>query len=232
MLTAAHCLEDLVAGTARKAGSAVLVARDGGIVRRPLGRIELGKTDFSHHWIALGDEDPIDVAVMTIDDGGLAAWPTAPLPEQGSLLFIAGYPRVEGRADSAQTEAGYSLNFGTTAVSFGRLADRNDDDRPMCAVDEHQENWQLKAPCPAGVIGRGDAKTWTGVILRSPFLATYDTCNGYSGGPVFDAKGQLVGVNATVLSRFNPQERYDRSMRMVATSVAEIAKRLAWPSKK
>ena len=49
---------------------------------------------------------------------------------------------------------------------------------------------------------------------------------------MFDAKGRVVGVNATVLSRINPQEAYDRSMRMVATSVAEIAKRLSWPSKK
>jgi len=223
-ITAAHCVEGLVDDPARAQASEILVAADDGTVARhvSLGPIVTGKTDFAHHWVALDDDDPLDVASIEIDDGGLASYPTAPLPDEGDPVFIVGYPRVEGRAPDAIQAAGYRAIHGTPSVSFGRLADRNTEDAPLCNPDGNQEHWTLRAPCPVGEVG----ETWRGPILHSPFLATYDSINGYSGGPVFDARGHWIGINATLISKTNPQERYDPSARMVATPVDRALRKL------
>ncbi len=75
-------------------------------------------------------------------------------------------------------------------------------------------------------MGTGDEQTWTGPISGSPFLATYDSCNGYSGGPVFDASGRWVGVNFTLASDTNPQDAFVDHARMVATPVDRALERL------
>ena len=42
---------------------------------------------------------------------------------------------------------------GTPSASFGRLADRNRDDLPLCNLDGNQEHWALASECPAGPVG-------------------------------------------------------------------------------
>ena len=222
--TAAHCVDGLVDDAQRSAASVVIVPNADGTPGRhlALGTIATGKTDFAHHWVALDDPDPVDVARIEVDDGGLAPYPTAPLPAEGELVFIVGFPRVEGRSPAAIEAAEYRAIHGTPSVSFGRIADRNVADAPLCNPDGNQEHWALLSPCPAGPIG----DTWRGPILHSPFLTTYDSVNGYSGGPVFDASGHWVGINATLVGKTNPQDRYDPETRMVATPVERALTKL------
>ena len=220
-VTAAHCTAELEADVALAQASSILVPGLGG--RNPhtlrLLSIKSGKHDWKHDWVALDDEDPVDVAAIQVEDGGLRPFPRGVLPLPGEPLFIMGYPRVEGRSAEALAAVGYDLVAGTPSVSFGRLADANPADAPLCNVDGDQEHWALSSPCPAGTVGEGDEQTWKGPISNSPFLATYDSCNGYSGAPVFDAAGRWVGVNYTLASDTNPQEAFVAHARMVATPV-------------
>lgn len=227
-ITAAHCTAELEADAALAQASSILVPGLG--ARNPFRlrvlSIEAGKHDWEHHWVALGDEDPVDVAAIRVDDGDLEPFPRAALPALGEPLFIMGYPRVNDRSREALASVGYDLVAGTPSVSFGRLADANPADAPLCNVDGDQERWALLEPCPAGPVGEGDEQTWTGPISNSPFLATYDSCNGYSGGPVFDAQGRWVGVNYTLASDTNPQDAFVEHARMVATPADRALSRL------
>lgn len=230
VLTAAHCVADLVDDDARKAGSAVLVPGPDAPLPRQLANITVGKRDFAHHWVAVDNPDAVDVALVEVTPpvAGLAPAPTGPLPAVGAPVFIHGYPRVKGRSDDARAAHGYALIAGTPAFSFGKVADRNREAAAFCNVDGNQEHWQLSERCPSAAVSFGGEPTWTGVITAGPFLATYDTCNGYSGGPVFDAAGRLIGVNATLMSPHSPQERYSTSMFQVATPIERAATALGW----
>ena len=230
-LTAAHCVVDLVADPGLAAASSIVLPDASGApgTRLSLLSIRLGKEDFDHHWVALEEEDPVDVAAVTVRGPSLAAWELAPLPLEGEPLFIVGYPRVERRSYAARRRAGYDLVFGTPTASFGRLADGNTLGQPLCAVDGRQEHWQLATPCPSGALDTTWGETWEGVITSSPFLATCDSSNGYSGAPVFDSEGRLVGVNATLAGAFDPQRRFDDSVRMVATPIARALGKLSEP---
>ncbi len=229
-LTAAHCVDGIVDHPKRRFTSVILLDdhHSEGPRRLPLGDIRVGKTDFDHHWVALDDDDPVDVASITshISDT-LKVIPLTPLPDAGAALFIAGYPRVEGRDPVRAAAHDYTLTFGTPSVSFGRLADPNPDDLPLCNVDGHQEHWALTADCPAGEVTLDDFSTYTGVITNSPILTTYDSCNGYSGAPVFDAFGRLVGINTTLMSDTNPQDRFVPHARMVAIPISRTLERLS-----
>lgn len=229
LLTAAHCVAALMETPQRKARSAVLRPGPDGLPARrlPLGAIRAAKRDFGHHWVVVEPAaDPVDVAAVGIDDGGLNRMPVAALPARGEPVFIVGYPRVEGRRPEDLQTAGYRLTFGTPSVSFGRLVDPNQDDHPLCNVDGNQEHWALRSECPTGPAEVDGQSTWRGVITRSPFLAGYDSCNGYSGGPVFDARGRLTGVNVTLMSKTDPQERFDPAARMIAIPATRAIERL------
>lgn len=228
-LTAAHCVAELAADDELHARSSILRSDADGHPSEPLelGDIVLGKRDFDHHWsVEDPSGDPVDVAVIRVDDGGLASMTRGALPPVGSPVFIAGFPRVERRSEEARGRVGYELVFGTPSLSFGRLADRNEADYPLCNVDGDQEHWRLVERCDFGEVEVGGEQTWRGVITNSPFLATYDTSNGYSGGPVFDQEGRLIGVNVTLIGRFDPQERYSADTRVVAIPVEHALHRL------
>jgi hypothetical protein len=228
VVTAAHCTASF-ADPDLAAASAILLSGSEGLPaqRLPVGEVVEGKHDWDHHWVALDDEDPVDVAAARIDDGGLAPFPRAELPAVGEPLFILGFPRVNGRSPEALSAQGYQLVAGTPSASFGRLADANPAGAPLCNPDGNQEHWALLSPCPAGPIGEGDEQTWTGPISGgAPFLTTYDSCNGYSGGPVFDAAGRWVGVNFTLASDTNPQDAFVDHARMVALPVERALDRL------
>jgi V8-like Glu-specific endopeptidase len=229
LVTAAHCVAGLLEHPERQPGSVALTpgpfGRSGS--RLALGRIVAGKLDFRHHWVVVDEEkSALDVAAIEVDDGGLRPLPTAQLPPTGGVIFVAGYPRVEARSAADREQAGYALTFGTPAVSFGRVADPNPGDLPLCNVDGRQEHWALARPCPTREIDVDGFTTWTGVITDSPFLASFDTCNGYSGAPVFEREGRVVGINVTVASQTDPRERFDPDGRAVAIPINRALERL------
>ena len=225
ILTAAHCVAPIAAlgsDDPRRLDSSVLVADAGGDPPRRVAieHVRLGKRDFDHDWVAVDDKRPLDVALLTVSDPALRAlapWPVAPVPAAGAAVFIHGFPRVEGRNEQDRASAGYELAAATPRFSFGRVADINAEGWPLCSPDGRQESWRLSRNCYVGPITVEGQRTWIGPITLAPFLGTWDTCNGYSGGPILDAQGRLVGVNATLLSAHSPQERWSDEMRQVAT---------------
>lgn len=222
VLTAAHCVAGLADDEARWAASRVLEpgsAPGDPPHAHPLLAMKVAKRDFSHHWVSLEDEHPVDVAWVQARVEAPEVLPTAALPARGAPVFIAGYPRVERRSAEDREAAGYDLVFGTPSVSFGRMADPNPEDLPFCNVDGRQEHWDLRAPCPEGEVTVEGTPTWTGVITEHPALFSYDLCNGYSGAPVFDAEGRLVALSDTLRSAVNPQERFAPEGRGVAIPV-------------
>ena len=228
LLTAAHCVDGMVDHPERAKNSAVLMPGPYGTPDRlAIGDITVGKQDFDHHWVALGEENPVDVATIVIEDRGAPPVEIATeLPAAGSPLFLVGYPRVERRPAADRKRSGYELNFGTPTASFGTLVDANAKDLPLCNVDGMQEHWALAKDCPEGEVEVDGEGTWKGVISRSVALADFDSCNGYSGAPVMDAGGRLVGVNITLTGQTDPQERFDPETRMVFVPIAPAMKRL------
>ena len=228
LLTAAHCVDGMVDHPERRKTSAVLMPGPFGTPDRlSVGEITVGKQDFDHHWVALGEEDPVDVATIAIQDHGAPAFEIAPgLPRSGEPVFIVGFPRVERRPAGDRKRSGYELNFGTPAASFGTLVDANKKDLPLCNVNGKQEQWALTEPCPEGEVLVDGERTWKGVLTRSVALADFDSCNGYSGAPVLDAQGRLIGVNVTLISKIDPQERFDPETRQVFVPARKALSRL------
>ena len=233
VITAAHCVANLDAEA--RTSSQVLwpgghegpVSGAGPARRSSIAEVRVGKEDFAHHWVVLDPaSDPVDVAALRTEDGGLRPLSPSPLPEVGEAVFVVGYPRVERRPETDRHRAGYDLVGGTLSVSFGRIADRNEADAPFCNFDGRQDHWQIAAECPAGEITVDGDATWRGIITHSPFLSTYDSCNGYSGAPVFDALGGWIGINSTLASPVDPQEQFSDDARMVATPAQRTLTRL------
>ncbi len=228
LLTAAHCVDGMVDHPERVKNSVVLMPGPFGTPERvAIGTITVGKEDFDHHWVALGEENPVDVATIAIQDRNARPVEIATeLPAPGSPLFLVGYPRVERRPAADRKRSGYEPVYGIPTASFGTLVDANPKGLPLCNVDGMQEHWELADPCPEGEVEVDGEATWKGVISRSVALADYDSCNGYSGAPVMDADGRLVGVNITLVSQTDPQERFDPEARMVFVPIAPAMKRL------
>lgn len=222
LLTAAHCVAELAEDAALARASEVLAPGEGGAPTRTLrlGKIALGKRDFSHEWVAVREPGAVDAALATVEDSGLEPWPRAPLPERGAVIFMVGYPRAERRTAATRKALSYELVFGTPAVTFGRVMEPNRAGRPFCSVDGNQEHWALAGDCP---VARGAAGQ-RGPITRGAFLTSADTTNGLSGAPVLDEKGRLIGVNVTVAGGIDPQERY--GSQAVGVSAAAVARAL------
>lgn len=220
LVTAAHCLAELLDAPDRLAASHALLPGAGGVPRRvSVALVATGKREFQSHWVST-QETPVDVGILRVDDGGLPAHPRARVAP-GEVVFMVGYPRAERRSERARTEHGYRLVAGTLALAVGRVADVNPENAPLCSVDGRQEHWALHQPCPAAQVTVDGEPAYTGVLLTRVFTSTMDSINGFSGAPVFHARGAWVGINSTVLSSENPQEVYPPGFRAVATHVED-----------
>lgn len=219
VLTAAHCVAPLVKDPSLAEKSKLVLAGPDGrpSTARGIQIVRLAKEDFDKHWVTTED-GAMDVAVLAVEDGGLPPYPVAPTPKRTSVVFVVGYPRVK--------RPGPDRVAGTPAISFGRVDDPNVDNRRLCSTNGTQEGWALAKACPVEPPS-GDVM-WRGPISSGNFTTTMDTINGYSGAPVFDAEGRLVGINSTVTGGVNPQEGYDAALRAVVTK-AERAIPLANP---
>ncbi len=219
-LTAAHCLADLLDAPERLAASHVLLPSGNGPPRRlAVTLVTTGKREFSTHWVAQ-KEIPVDVAVLRVDDGGLAAHPRARV-QPADVLHMVGSPRAEQRSAQARARHGYQLVPGIPAVAFGVVADVNRNNTPLCSPSGRQEDWVLRAPCPYAQVSVDGETAYQGVLLTHVFTSTMDSINGFSGAPVFNAAGALVGINSTIMSTQNPQEVYPPGFRAVATHVQD-----------
>ena len=140
-LTAAHCVAPLIADPALADRSTMVWPGAGGrpAETRSFRILRVAKDEFDKHWVT-SDSEAMDVAVLRVDDGGLPPYPVGPVPARGSLVFVAGYPRVKRPGPKGVS--------GTPAVSFGRVDDPNADDRPLCSTDGTQEGWALARLVP------------------------------------------------------------------------------------
>jgi len=184
---------------------------------------------FMEGWLT-SREDQVDVAVIRFEDPGepLPAIEAAPVPTEGGLLWVTGYPRSTKRDDAAMEAAGYGDAHGEPSASFGRVLDANEANAPLCNVTGRQDEWALTEPCERGTGTGEDHETPvpTGPITYSPFLSSLDTSNGYSGAPVFDESGRWVGITCTVYGA-DPREGYVPEMRVVHTKTIEALDRWA-----
>ena len=79
----------------------------------------------------------------------------------------------------------------------------------------------LRLPCPYAQVRVDGETAYQGMLLTHVFTSTMDSINGFSGAPVFNAAGALVGINSTIMSTQNPQEVYPPGFRAVATHVQD-----------
>lgn len=145
----------------------------------------------------LGDE-PYDLSVfklkgLTGNAGGAGLKIAA--PSDGEIVFGIGVPFLGYRANLESK--GYPTTFGVR-VTFGKVINPNSQVKSFCQYTNDDaddiEQWVLEDRCsPSRTAGRG--------IEHDPFLTDTDMTYGMSGSPLFNAKGELIGIGSNVLSK-------------------------------
>jgi trypsin-like peptidase len=125
-----------------------------------------------------------DLAVMRID--GAAALELAPLPlatqkpDPGDLVAVVGYPMgVLGMMAKAPTPV------------YARLAFRRDD---QGAASELAALSLIRPSATCGHLGD---------VVGDKLIYDAPTAHGASGGPVFNSRGEVIGVNAAYIDGFS-----------------------------
>lgn len=160
--------------------------------------IEKGATPILKKMVAYfpGSPSPVDVtaaalspegdlAVMRMDDNDDSAAGLRPLPlasqkpNAGELVAVVGYPMgVLGMMAKAPTPV------------YARLASRRDDQ------GEASELAALSLIRPSATCGH------LGDVVGDKLIYDAPTAHGASGGPVFNSRGEVIGVNAAYIEGF------------------------------
>lgn len=191
------------------------------------GEVDALKRSWEDAWVVLepAADDRMDVARIRFEGAGPAAVPVSPhAPEAGAALFLAGYPRSGARSPSARERWGYEPVSGTLSLSFGSVRDPNPDGHALCSTTGAQDDWRISGACPTDPTGGVDGAP-LGPVSFAAFTSSVDTINGYSGGPVFDARGRWVGINCTVYGA-DPREGYVEAMTAVHTRASDAMEAL------
>ena len=126
-----------------------------------------------------------DLAVLQVGDSrGMSARQPLPLAQQtpspGELVAVVGYPMgVLGMVAKSPTAV------------YDRLAFRRDD------IGAANELAALSLIRPSATYGH------LGDVVGDKLIYDAPTAHGASGGPVFDAQGQVVGINAAYIDGFS-----------------------------
>jgi len=126
-----------------------------------------------------------DLAVLRIEDSPSAnKLPPLPLadenPNPGELVSVVGYPMgVLGMVAKSPT------------AIYERLAFRHDD------IDSANELAALSLIRPSATCGH------LGDVVGDKLIYDAPTAHGGSGGPVFNAKGEVIGINAAYIDGFS-----------------------------
>lgn len=235
LVTAGSCVAGLRGDDQLRAASrAVVPTRKGAAGKRLVfGELRLGKGDYQHGGVALGEEFPLDVAVIAVDDSELQL-PRVPalglIPSDGEVMFSVGYPDLSRRGEDGTAER-HREGFGVPGVSMGRIADRNTAKLPLCSFDGRRETWNLAEPCPEGEIEYKGEPAWRGVITRRPVLSTNDATSEMRGAPLFDTSGRLYAIHVATIGGGNPDKVYSRKTRSVSVPIREALALIAAPAK-
>lgn len=124
-----------------------------------------------------------DLAVMRIDDDSSAGLRPLPLatakPNAGELVAVVGYPMgVLGMMAKAPTPV------------YARLAFRRDD---QGAASELAALSLIRPSATCGHLGD---------VVGDKLIYDAPTAHGASGGPVFNSRGEVIGVNAAYIDGF------------------------------
>ncbi|HZQ18844.1 MAG TPA: serine protease [Terriglobales bacterium] len=124
-----------------------------------------------------------DLAVMRIDDDSSAGLRPLPLatakPNPGELVAVVGYPMgVLGMMAKAPTPV------------YARLAFRRDD---QGAASELAALSLIRPSATCGHLGD---------VVGDKLIYDAPTAHGASGGPVFNSRGEVIGVNAAYIDGF------------------------------
>ena len=115
-------------------------------------------------------------ATRNLEPLPLAAHPTAP----GELVTVIGYPMgVAGMVAKSPTEV------------YERLAYRHDD------IGAASELAALSLIRPSATVGH------LGDVVGDKLIYDAPTAHGGSGGPVFDAEGEVIGINSAYIDGFS-----------------------------
>jgi Trypsin-like peptidase domain len=125
-----------------------------------------------------------DLAVMRMDDGSAPKLRPLPLaaekPNAGELVAVVGYPMgVLGMMAKAPTPV------------YARLAFRRDD---QGAASELAALSLIRPSATCGHLGD---------VVGDKLIYDAPTAHGASGGPVFNSRGEVIGVNAAYIDGFS-----------------------------
>jgi len=128
-------------------------------------------------------------------------------PQIGEPVFGLGFPKLSVREGKTK-QKDYLLSPANMRVTFGQVVEANLGSKSYCEYTNQDnvtdiEAWKLEQGC--STVDRSQLK-FSAREEKDPFLTDSDMVWGMSGSPLFDQKGQLLGIGSNVLS--NSPESY------------------------
>lgn len=214
-VTARHCIESVDHSTHP------IKARFIDAISGDIRDINLEPTDLTKHYL------PNDISILRVPKDTpfqphYAEILTTELPK-GQSVYSLGFPYLGYRKNR---KADYELLSGGMRVTLGAVVEPNLEQRSYCGFSNENdiakpESWTLDLECSNYDYSK---HAYVGREERNPMLTDTDMTYGMSGSPLFDSKGQLVGIGSTILSA-DPID-YDSSIYAVYGKAANLTKYL------